>query len=39
MCMVHTYMQFVANHETMPHHIAKNETIKSNHDSSKVITK
>lgn len=36
--MVHTFMQFVANPETLHHHVAQNETIKSNHDSSKLIT-
>nr|DAN85035.1 MAG TPA: hypothetical protein [Caudoviricetes sp.] len=38
-CMVHTFMQFVAHHETLHHPIAQNETIKSNHDSSKLITR
>ena len=38
-CMVHTFMQFVAHHETLHQVIAQNETITSNHDSSKLITK
>ncbi|ASV44994.1 hypothetical protein MezzoGao_48 [Klebsiella phage MezzoGao] len=38
-CIVHTFMQFVANPETLPQVIAQNETIKSNHDSSKLITR
>ncbi|WWD15365.1 hypothetical protein CPL00379_CDS0052 [Klebsiella phage StarXobjector] len=37
--MVHTFMQFVAHHETLHQVIAQNETIKSNHDSSKLITR
>ncbi|UEW68185.1 hypothetical protein [Klebsiella phage vB_KpnS-VAC70] len=38
-CMVHTFMQFAAHHETLHHHIAQNETITINHESSKVITR
>ena len=38
MCIVHESMQFVAHHETLHHHIAQNETITINHESSKVIT-